>query len=115
MKEAKILLTINLEGVLSNKTEGHILPYVQYDVKGKQVIKTGTFVHKERLNQPCVKKTRLSDDAYKHFISKEIPSWYKAKNNNGKAWDKLTPNEKISQHCERIAEGQPFSFVIIDN
>lgn len=116
MKEAKILLTINLEGVLSNQTEGHILPYVKHDEQGKKVIKTGTFLYKQRIPSVCARKQKLSEEAYKFFISNaEIPAWYKPKRNNGKLWEELTDNEKITFHCARIAEGNSFSFVVLNN
>lgn len=115
MKEAKILLTINLEGVLSNKTEGHILPYVKHDELGKKVIKTGTFLHKQRVPSACVRKQRLSEDVHDYFISDEVPSWYKPKRNGGRFWEELSDHEKITQHCARIAEGKEFTFAILEH
>lgn len=116
MKEAKILLTINLEGVLSNKTEVAILPFVKHDEKGLEVVSTGYFASKTRIPSICVKKVRLDQDTYEHFTNPfDCPAWYKAKQHQGKEWETLSEDERIVQHCIRIAEGRPFEYVILNN
>lgn len=116
MKEAKILLTINLEGVLSNKTEVSVLPFVKHNEKGTVIVKKGSFVHKERIAKKCEKKVRLSEATYNYFIDPvDAPSWYKPKYNKGKLWGELSDLERINLHCEKIAEGKEFRFEIIDN
>lgn len=117
MKEAaKILLTINLEGVLSQATESHVLPYVKHDEKGKKVIKTGTFVFKQRIPSKCLKKTTLSKEVYDYFTSNnEIPEWYRAKKHGGRRWEELSVHEKLVLHLQRFADGRTFSFEILED
>ena len=114
MKETKLLLTINLEGKLSHEKEHVVLPYVKHDYAGKKIIKTGYFTHTLRKPNKCVQKMKFSQETYLDMISNDCPSFYKAKHNNNKQWHTLSKNEKVAQHCMRFADGNTFTFEILD-
>lgn len=115
MNTPKILLTIKLEGVLSQEMEEVIIPITEYDKSGK-ILKRRMVKHKQRINFPCVKKVTISKYAYMHFIDKKAtPYWYYARKNKGRQWITLSNNERIALHCSRIADGKPFSFEVLND
>ncbi len=123
--DAAILLTINLEGVLSqmreevtiNVTEEKEFMSLNPETKKlekKSLVKRYEKQHFQRIPSAACKKTTISQMAVDYMLSNEVPDWYKAKRNKGKQWHELSTNEKLDQHFARIAYPHTFSYVFID-
>lgn len=109
MIETKILLTINLEGVLGPRSENaEVIPYNIVTFEGQRA--NGINYHYPRQLKSCVKKMNISSLAYDYFISTDIPSWYKSRK-----WLSLSTNERLMLHLNQIAEGKNFTFEILED
>lgn len=112
--EPKILLTIQLEGVLSQKKEEVEIAYAKSSKNNANLIlERGTVKHMQPIATVANQHLKMNMDAYHHFIENTMPEWYKYKLNGGRHWHSLSPNEKIKQHCSRIADGRPFTFIVL--
>ena len=106
---AKILLTIELEGVLGNNSEKReAIPFSVTTFSGDKF--NGVKYHFPKEARKCVKKTTISKSAYDHFISGEAPRWM-----HPKRWAGLSSNERLVLHLNRIAEGREFSFEVLED
>jgi len=113
--EIKILLTINLEGSLSQTREETVIHVTeQKEIGGQKIIKQYDKQHFQRIPSIAYKKVSLGEIAVNYMLSNEIPDWYKAKWNQHKQWFELTDDEKLKQHLTRIAHPNTFTFVHID-
>lgn len=109
--QPKILLTIQLEGVLGPRSERkEIIPYNVDTFEGKRI--SGIAHHYNREEKMCVRKTLISEYAYDYFVSDEIPSWYTPKNPEA-MWTKLPKSIRLQLHLQRIAEYRDFSYEIL--
>lgn len=108
----KILLKIDLQGVLGDTSKNvEIIPY-SYNIKGEgNTINEvrGHSKHKNKEIKPCTQHIKLTQDAYNLFISDEVPYWMKED-----VWKKLSQNERITAHCARIAQENKFNFQILE-
>lgn len=88
MTQTAILLTIQLEGVLSNVTKKC-----------------------ESFTKPCTQKIQISEDAAKYFVRDDsfVPQMHIKKF----VWDKMNATERIKAHLSCIAEGKSFTYEIV--
>jgi len=123
--EPKILLTINLEGVLSQVKEDVIINVVEEKriptglfEKGEPMsmalIKRYDVTHQQRVPGIAVKKTTITVEAYNTMTDKQTPEWYKPRRNQGKQWESLSKDEKLNSHFKRISYPNTFTFTYID-
>lgn len=118
----KILLTIYLEGVLSQVKEDTIIVYQQsekcdaknpfkdLDKRAKKIVKSGTVHHLQRKTSVAVRKLAISEEAYNHWMNTIPDFWPMSKSS---AWNALPDKEKARLHCARIASPNTFEFEII--
>jgi len=116
----KILLTINLEGVLGSRAKEVskiVVPYEHLlrDENGDVVIpvkwvKTnGVIHHNIRDEQPCKKVVNIGEKAIQYWLSDEgYPS-----NMEQRHWKKLPNRKRIVAHLKEIADGHTFSYELI--
>lgn len=115
--EPKILLTIFIEGVLSQEKEDvKINVSNTRNINGNILVKNSTHVEifKKRIPFKAVKRTVISTEAYNAMIDNTAPDWYRLRRNNGIPWGSLSKDDKVKLHCERIAYPHTFSFTYID-
>ena len=118
----KILLTIYLEGVLSQVKEDTIIVYQQsekcdaknpfkdLDKRAKKIVKSGTVHHLQRKTSVAVRKLSISEEAYNHWMNTIPDFWPMSKS---ASWNALPDKEKVRLHCARIASPNTFEFEII--
>lgn len=111
---AKILLTINLEGSLSQtRQEVTINVTEEKEVGDQKITKRYEKQHLQRINSIASKKTTISQESVDYMVSNQVSDWYKSKWNQHKQWDSLTDDEKLIQHFARIAHPHTFSYLYI--
>lgn len=111
--EPKILLTIQLEGVLGQRTEKkEAIPFKIETFEGETI--SGVKTHYPRENSSCRKKVVIPQCAYEYFISDEQPYWYSTKKKE-LIWPNLPKSARLQLHLQRIAEYNEFSYEIIEN
>ena len=118
----KILLTINLEGVLSQVKEDTIIVYQQseecdaknpfkdLDKRAKKIVKSGTVHHLQRKTSVATRKLQISEEAYNHWMN-TVPDFCPLSKSS--TWNALPDKEKARIHCARIASPNTFEFEII--
>lgn len=131
-KVFSILLTIHLEGVLSSRAK--VATEIPFSIKkkellnkfdsrfakfkeGNDVVISGTVMHHNLQRQPCYKKTVISAEAVKYWISNEVPEKFrpqKSRKINEAIWRQSSINQRIEYYLGTIAEGHPFSWVALD-
>jgi len=108
----KILLTINLLGVIGKPQNNlEVMPF-SYDVdSNRKPIKEvkGVAKHRNKELKACTQHIKMSQDAYNYYISNEVPYW-----SEESVWKKLSKTEKVAAHCARIAQGNKFNFQILE-
>lgn len=112
MSTTKILLKIDLQGVLGDKSGIlEIIPYsYNTDVEGNEIPEVrGNMKHKNKNIIPCSKHVKISEVTYNYFISSDCPHWVKED-----AWKSMNELERVNSHCARIAEGNPYSIEVLD-
>jgi hypothetical protein len=112
MNEIKILLSINLNGVFGSPSkEREIIPYnIVTNLEEKEVVKTGIMYHSKREILPCTKKIQICEEVYRFWTDyKEVP-----KQIDAFMWKKYSNSQKVRFHCAQLAEGNSFSFEIIE-
>lgn len=77
------------------------------------LIKRYQINHQQRVPGIAVKKTTITVDAFKAMTDKQVPEWYRARQNQGKQWDSLSNDEKLNQHFARMAYPNTFTFTYI--
>lgn len=120
----KILLTIYMEGVLSQVKEDTIIvyqkseecdaknPFKDLDKRAKKIVENGTVHHLQRVGTVVKKKTSISVEAYNHWMNTIPEFWPLSK---ASAWNALSANEKVKIHCARIASPNTFSFEVLED
>ena len=104
----KILLTIELEGVLGARAEkGITIPYNVKNYKGTR--ENGVKYHRPRTLERCYKKMVISKDSYDYFISNSCPQWIR----NPRAWASFKEAERLYLHLNRIAENRDFTYEVL--
>lgn len=109
----KILLTINLVGTIGAKKDNlELVPYSYNTDEHNQPCeeKKGIAKHKNRVESVATQNMKLSQDTYDMFISGEVPAWSKPY-----IWDKLNTLERVRAHCARLADGNEFTFEILES
>lgn len=116
--DPKILLTIFIEGVLSQEKEDvKINVSNTRNINGNILVKNSTHVEifKKRIPFKAVKRTVISTEAYKAMTDNDsAPDWYRPNRNHGTPWRSLSKDDRVKLHCERIAYPHTFSFTYID-
>jgi len=122
---AKILLTIYLEGVLSQVKEEMVIPYQksadfnatdsakEFEKKCNTIVESGVVRHLARVPSVATQRMVFTEEVYDFWTGGNIPEWIPA--SRPYTWTSLSANEKIKAHCERIANGKPFTFDVIDD
>lgn len=120
----KILLTIYLEGVLSQEKEDTIIvyqksenydsnnPFKDFDKKAKKIVENGTVHHLQRMPTKVKKKTSITKEAYDFWVDTVPDFWPQSK---GEAWFRLPVRERVFIHCSRIAGNNPFTCEILED
>lgn len=120
----KILLTVVSEGgTLLRQREKEYINYriTKQDVTnkrlpkeiGKQVIKSDKMFYYPLVTKPCTQHIKMSEEAYNHFISDYCPIKHLMK-----TWKKMTHNQRLEWHLQRICEhfkGISYSYEIMED
>jgi len=130
--EAKILLTINLEGGILLKGEPEVRKYylTKKDLfpsqkfkgdSGNKVVRSGKYTYVPTMQSEAKQKITLCKEAYEYMTSpSEIPTWfipYKPAKERFKEWRKLSETQRLELHLARTCRhfnGKSFSYQIID-
>lgn len=130
MKNIKLSLSILLPGgTMYSKQECFKNPTVKdenaknnldlrkfnsFQIKLRDAKKVETHRIFVRKSKPAKQVLNLSEEAYNYFIGQEKPEKYRSELG---PWNKLTKNQKITWHCNNIAEnlgGTVESWEILD-
>ena len=123
--EAKVLLTIELEGGILIKGEPEVCKYylTKKDLfpkqtfkgdSGNKIIKSGKYLRNTYTTSVAKQKITLCEEAYEYMTSSSMPQWY----HNPREWKKMSPTQRLELHLARICEsfkGKSFSYQVIDD
>lgn len=123
--EAKILLTIELEGGILIKGEPEVKKYylTKKDLfpkqtfkgdSGNKIVRSGKYVSYPYTNSVAKQKMTLCEEAYEYMTSSAMPQWYRSL----KDWKKMTPTQRLELHLARICNslnGKSFTYQIIED
>ena len=123
--EAKILLTINLEGgaLLRGKPEVRKYYLTKKDLfpkqkfkgnDGNKVIKSGKYTTVPLIPSEAKQKITMCKEAYDYFISSQCPQWF----HSPKDWRKMSDKERLELHLSRTCMhfgGKSFTYQIVED
>lgn len=129
--EAKILLTICLEGGVLLKGEPEVKKYylTKKDLfpsqkfkgdSGKKIIRSGKYTHIPLIQSEAKQKITMSAMAYEYMTSTEVPNWFnpvKPFKERQRQWKALDEKSRLELHLARTCShfgGKSFTYQIID-
>lgn len=110
----KVILTIQLEGYLSQETREEKIHWEKSDnFDPKKIIARGVCNHTVRIPSVATKRLKISEDAYDSFIGDMAPTSLKSFSKD-KTWKGMGDTARLEYHLNEIAEGKPYTFEVLD-
>lgn len=123
--EAKVLLTISLEGAALIKGKPEVRKYylTKKDLfpnqefkgnNGDKVIKSGKYTYTPTTPSEAKQKIVLCREAYDYMTSPACPEWCHSQ----KDWRKMDETQRLEQHLARICQhlnGKSFTYQIVND